>query len=60
MKKIGVLEFFGERALIYDEKWSASVITLKPTKVLVLSKDEFWQIVNSGNSKQYIENRIKL
>lgn len=60
LKKIGQLEFFGERALFYEERWSASVIAIKQTTVLTLSKDEFKSIINSGNSWQYIENRLKL
>lgn len=60
LKWVGALEFFGERALFYEEWRSASVIAIKPTIVLVLSKEEFKQIINSGNSRNYIENRLKL
>lgn len=60
LKKIGALEFFGERALFYEEKWSATVIAKKWTTVLTLSKEEFTSIINSGNSRQFIENWLKL
>lgn len=40
--RLGPGEFFGELALFDDRPRSADVVTLEPTKVVVLSRWEFW------------------
>jgi CRP/FNR family cyclic AMP-dependent transcriptional regulator len=40
---LGPGEYFGELALVDDQPRSASVMTLKPTKVMIISKQNFKQ-----------------
>jgi len=42
LAKLGSGQFFGEMSLFDDEPRSADVITLGPSKMVVLSKWEFW------------------
>ena len=42
LAKLGTGQFFGEMSLFDDEPRSADVVTLSPSKMVVLSKWEFW------------------
>jgi CRP/FNR family transcriptional regulator, cyclic AMP receptor protein len=42
LAKLGSGQFFGEMSLFDNEPRSADVVTLKPSKLAVLSKWEFW------------------
>ena len=50
IRKIGSLEYFGERALVFDEPRSASVQAVKPTHVMELSKQHFCEIISSAEN----------
>jgi CRP-like cAMP-binding protein len=44
--RLGPGDYFGELALFDDRARSADVVTLEPTKVVVLSRWEFWGFVS--------------
>ncbi len=42
LARLGVGQFFGEMAIFDDQPRSADVVALRPSKLAVLSKWEFW------------------
>lgn len=48
--RLGPGEFFGELALFDDRSRSADVVTAGPTRVVVLSRWEFWGFANEHPS----------
>lgn len=54
---MGVGEYFGELALLDDSPRSASVMTLVPTKVLIITKSDFKRCLSSNPDLAY--NLIK-
>eukprot|EP00744_Colponema_vietnamica_P000327 GILI01000578.1.p1 GENE.GILI01000578.1~~GILI01000578.1.p1 ORF type:complete len:896 (+),score=318.89 GILI01000578.1:250-2937(+) len=58
IRHMGKWDYFGERALLYDEKRSASVIAVTDVTVWTIDKKSFLQIV--GPLRQALELRISL
>lgn len=48
LARLGPGEFFGELALFDDRTRSADVVTVEPTRVVVLSRWEFWGFANEN------------
>jgi cGMP-dependent protein kinase len=52
-------EYFGERALFFDEKRSATAVANGSVEVYYLEKDDFVTVID-GNLKEFLVNRLYL